>query len=251
MNQNAKIITSDADNQKNSKNEQNSNQYLLNINQIKFSLYNPQQNIPFNISDFSLNQDMKSLSFQKIHNNALEEQKLSNNSFISSDFLNKKKPFSRDYILASFHDQKSTIFLQRIIMGANLETINNILSELKGIFRKIIKDKNGNYFCSDLFKVCGQNQRIQILEEISPYLSKDCSNHFATHAIQIWIGNASCEAEYRLILNSFNNCNKFLDDALDPKGAYTMGKIIEHIPEIYRIEFNYIFTSFIEFISKQ
>ena len=90
-------------------------------------------------------------------------------------------------------------------MGAKQEIIIYIIKELKGIFRKIIKDKNGNYFSSDLFKVCAQEQRIQILEEISPYLSKDCSNHFATHAIQILIGNASCEAEYRLILNSFKS----------------------------------------------
>ena len=256
MNQCTKIITSDTNDPNNLKNilenfdNQKSKQYNLNMNQIEFSLYNPKQNIPSNVSDFSYNKDMKSLFVQKTNDNALEAQKLSNNFFKPLNSLNQNF-FPKNYILACLSDQKSTILLQRIIIEASHETIDNILSELKGIIRNIIKDRNGNYFCSDLFKVCEQNQRIQVLKELSPYLSKDCSNNFATHPIQTLIGNASCEIEYKLILNSFNNCNKFLDAALDPKGAYTMRKIIEHIPEKYRIEFNYIFTYFIEFISKK
>ena len=82
MNQCTKIITSDTNDPNNLKNilenfdNQKSKQYNLNMNQIEFSLYNPKQNIPSNVSDFSYNKDMKSLFVQKTNDNALEAQKL-------------------------------------------------------------------------------------------------------------------------------------------------------------------------------
>ena len=46
---------------------------------------------------------------------------------------------------------------------------------------------SSNYFCTDLFKVCEQNQRIIILGELSQFLSEDCVDNFATHPIQALI----------------------------------------------------------------
>ena len=165
--------------------------------------------------------------------------------------LSEQNTFSRDNFLAFFKEQNSTIFLQRFIMGANKEIIDFILLALKDNFRSIIKHKNGNYFCSDLFKICEQKQRIQILKEISPYLSNDCTNNFATHPIQALIEKASSDEEYKLILNSFKDYELFLYAALSPNGAYTLQKIIERIPEEYRKEFNDIIINFIGFISKE
>ena len=165
--------------------------------------------------------------------------------------LSEQNTFSRDNFLAFFKEQNSTIFLQRFIMGANKEIIDFILLALKDNFRSIIKHKNGNYFCSDLFKICEQKQRIQILKEISPYLSNDCTNNFATHPIQVLIEKASSDEEYKLILNSFKDYELFLYAALSPNGAYTLQKIIERIPEEYRKEFNDIIINFIGFISKE
>jgi hypothetical protein len=158
---------------------------------------------------------------------------------------------TKAYIISSFNDQQQTIFLQRFLMGASKEDIETIVKELLGTFRHIIKDKNGNYFCTDLFKVCEQNQRIMILEELSPFLSEDCVDNFATHPIQALIDRASTELEYKLILYSFNDYNKLLYASLEPNGAYTIQKIIERIPDRYRNEFNYIFISFVGFISKK
>ena len=223
---------------------QNSMQFNLNKNQIYYSNNDQQRNNPLNFSGISFNQDTKSLPMQRVPNLEKDFSPLPPN-------IMDQNTFSRDHLLFYFRDQKSTIFLQRIIMGANKEMIEHILKELKGIFRRIIKDKNGNYFCSDLFKVCELNHRIQILGELSPFLSEDCTNNFATHAIQALIDRSSTEEEYILILFSFNEYNKFLFAALDPNGAYTMRKIIERIPERFRMQFNIIFTSFIGFISKK
>ena len=227
----------------------NSIQNNLNNRQTKFPLNNLQQNIPLISSGNYFSLDIKNLSEQKI-SDVLGNFKVSDVFLSQASSLNQKV-LTREYILASFNEQKTTIFLQRIVMGAQKETIEYILKELKGIFRKIIKDKNGNYFSSDLFKVCTQEQRIQILEELSPYICEDCSNNFSTHPIQTLIDRASSEKEYNLILYSFNDYNKFLFVALDPNGAYTLQKIIERIPEKFRKQFNIIFTSFIGFISKK
>ena len=165
--------------------------------------------------------------------------------FSSNIELTKKE------IIASLNNQQTTIFLQKKIMESSSETIESIVKELKGEYRKIISDKNGNYFCSDLFKICNQKDRIIILEELSPYLSEDCINRHAAYSIETLINCSESEEEYKLILYSFNDYNKLILASLDPNGAYVIKKIITKIPEHFREEFNINFTSFISFICKQ
>ena len=154
-------------------------------------------------------------------------------------------------ILTSLKNQKTTIILQKIIMEAKSDVIESIVNELKGEYRRIMNDKNGNYFCTDLFKICNQKQRIQILQELYQTLSDDAVNNYASHPIQTLIEFSSSEEEYKLILYSFNDYNKLLLDSSDPNGAYVIQKIITRIPERFRQDFNFIFASFIGFVSTQ
>ena len=189
-------------------------------------------------------------------NNANNKPILNPNSEIEStkihNCINELIPFifSIKFIIASLPSQQKIIYLQKELREANNETIEFMVNELKGYYREIILDKNGNYLISDLIKVCQQKHRIQILEELSPTLSEDCLNCFATHPIQTLIDRSAGETEYKYILMSFNDYNKFLTASLDPNGAYTIKKIIERIPFQFRSEFNYIFVSFIGFTSK-
>ena len=64
------------------------------------------------------------------------------------------------------------------------------MNELCGSFRLVIKNKNGNYFCSDLIKNCNKEQRIRILKELSGSISQDTVDEYATHVIQKLIENA-------------------------------------------------------------
>ena len=159
--------------------------------------------------------------------------------------------FSRENLLNAMLGTNQTIYLQKRLKGIGKNNIDYIIVQLHGIFREIMKDKNGNYFCSDLFKECDQEQRIKILNELSPTLADDCLNNYASHAIQTLIDRASSEYEYRIILSSFNDYNKLLYVCLDPCGAYTVQKLIERIPDRYREEFNFIFSSFIGFTSRK
>ena len=151
----------------------------------------------------------------------------------------------------SFNNQSTTMIYQKLLMEAKNETIKSIVRDLKGEYRIIINNKNGSDFANDLFKICNQKERIEILEELSPILSQDCNNIYAASPIRTLIEFSSCELEYKLILSSFNDYNKLLFAALNPNGAYTIQKIIERIPERYRAEFNLIFISFVSFVSKQ
>ena len=164
---------------------------------------------------------------------------------------NQNNIFSRQNIINAFMDQNKTIYLQRKLRTISKNEIDYIIGQLQGIFREIMKDKNGNYFCSDLFKECDQEQRIKILNELSPTLADDCLNNYSSHAIQTLIDRSSSEFEYKLILSSFNDYNKLLYVCLDPCGAYTVQKLIERIPDRYREEFNFIFSSFIGFTSRK
>ena len=187
------------------------------------------------------------------------EHKLSSDSIYSfasnlsifSHILNGNKLFSqyksseitlkKEDILSAFNNQRNTILLQKCLLEKNHDLLNNIINEMSGTFSEIIKNKNGNYFCSDLFKVCDKNQRIMILKEIYNALSEDCVDEYGTHPIQTLIVLSECEEEYKLILSSFNDYNKILRASLNPNGSYVIQKIIVHIPERYRMEFNLLF----------
>jgi pumilio RNA-binding family len=136
-------------------------------------------------------------------------------------------------------------------MESSKEDIDNIINELSGNYRDLIKDKNGNYFCSDLFKICNQEQRIKILKELTKTISDDCVNRFGNYPIQTLIEYSACEEEYQLILNSFNDYLKLVYASFDTYGSYVIQKIIEHIPEKFRIKFNLLFITSIPIISFQ
>ena len=120
----------------------------------------------------------------------------------------KPSIYSIKSILSAFNNQNSTIFLQKSLMDVSKDEIDNIIKEMKGYFSSIIKNKNGNYFCKDLIKICDKNQRIQILEEISKNMNEDYIDEFAMHPIQTLIELAKSEEEYKLILKPFNDYNR-------------------------------------------
>ena len=157
--------------------------------------------------------------------------------------------FSKKTIMSAFTNQKTTIILQKSLNNATKETLDNIIDEMSGCYSSIIRNKNGNYFCSDLFKVCDKSQRIKVLKELSNTLSEDCIDEYGTHPIQTLIELAESEDEYKLLLLSFNDYNKILRAALSQNGTYVIQKLIRHIPEKYRMEFNLIFVKFVCILS--
>jgi hypothetical protein len=171
----------------------------------------------------------------------------------SKEPINKttKIPLTGKAILSCFKTQKTALILQNILMESSKEEIDNIINELSRNYRDLIKDKNGNYFCSDLFKICNQEQRIKILKELTKTISDDCVNKFGNHPIQTLIEYSACEEEYQLILNSFNDYLKLVYASFDTYGSYVIQKIIEHIPEKFRIKFNLLFIASIPIIAFQ
>ena len=157
--------------------------------------------------------------------------------------------YTKSSILSAFTNQRSTIILQKSLMEISKDTIDLIIKEMSGTFSENIKNKNGNYFCSDLFKVCDKNQRIIILEELKNTLSDDCIDEYGTHPIQNLVELASSEEEYKLILFSFKDYNKILNASLNPNGSYVIQKIIVHIPEQLRLDFNAILIKYLSVLA--
>ena len=174
------------------------------------------------------------------------EQKLSLDSIYSFKSTSTSSssmiyPMTKSSILSAFNNQHDTIYLQNMLKEATRECLEQIIKEMGGMFSIIIKNKNGNYFSSDLFKACDEKQRIIILKELSISLCYDCIDEYGTHSIQTLIEISSCEEEYKLIIDSFNDYNKISNAAKNCNGFYVIQKIINHIPEIYRMNFNYLF----------
>ena len=168
----------------------------------------------------------------------------------SAPITDKKIIFSRNNILQCFKSQTNTKQLQKSLVGISKENINYIINELSGNFRFSIKNKNGNYFCSNLIKICTKEQRLKIVKELSNTISQDSIDEFGTHPIQNLIEIASSEEEFQLILSSFKDFNDISSPSLNKYGTYVIQKIIIHIPEELRINFNYIFVNFICVLSR-
>ena len=196
---------------------------------------------------FSSNSSSASSSFLlPLFSNSLNKNLLSN----SDDKKEQFKIFTKENMLLAFNNQKSTKYLQKSLVGISKDIIDNIIYELTGCFRMIIKDKNGNYFCSDLIKICDKNQRIKILKELSNTINEDCTDEFGTHTIQNLIEFASSEEEFKLLLISFNDFNRITVTSLNQYGTHVIQKLIVHIPEKYRMLFNLMFVKFICILSR-
>ena len=190
-------------------------------------------------------------SMNSINSNSILFPLFSPNHYNKLDFKKDQlKFFSKQNILLSFTNQKSTKQLQKSLVGISKDIIDFIIYELTGCFRMIIRDKNGNYFCSDLLKICDKNQRIKILKELSNTINEDCIDEFGTHTIQNLIEFASSEEEFKLLLVSFNDFNKITVTALNQYGTHVIQKLIVHIPEKFRMVFNLMFVKFVCILSR-
>jgi hypothetical protein len=190
-------------------------------------------------------------SKNSINSNTILFPLFSPNLYNKLDFKKDQlKFFSKQNILFSFTNQKSTKQLQKSLVGISKDIIDFIIYELTGCFRMIIRDKNGNYFCSDLLKICYKNQRIKILKELSNTINEDCTDEFGTHTIQNLIEFASSEEEFKLLLVSFNDFNKITVTALNQYGTHVIQKLIVHIPEKFRMVFNLMFVKFVLVLSR-
>ena len=190
-------------------------------------------------------------SMNSINSNTILFPIFSPNHYNKLDFKKDQlKFFSKQNILLSFTNQKSTKQLQKSLVGISKDIIDFIIYELTGCFRMIIRDKNGNYFCSDLLKICDKNQRIKILKELSNTINEDCIDEFGTHTIQNLIEFASSEEEFKLLLVSFNDFNKITVTALNQYGTHVIQKLIVHIPEKFRMVFNLMFVKFVCILSR-
>ena len=175
--------------------------------------------------------------------------KISFDDIFNTVIIKKKNQLTKEKMIPSFEKKDLTDELQKIIMNASGDEIKIILDELTGSFRSSIKSKYGNYFMIDLFKVCNNEQRKKILTEIQDYISTDCSNKYSFHAIQSFIELTSTEDCYKLILHSFYDEKLLLFNSFDPNGSYVIQKIISHIPEKFRKDFNMLFIKIFTLIS--
>ena len=236
--------------------EANQNKNInIQFNNISFpnpNQINPQQNLFTKKYVFHPNKKEQMVTNNDI--NKSEENNIKNNDpsyQMSQNFSLCDIQLSKKGIMNSLNDQKTVFIIQKILQGSSSEAIKKLVLELQGNYRFLILDKYGNFFCKDLFKIIDTNERILILNELSKTISEDCCHNYATHPLQALVEFSSTKEEYDLILYSFNDYNKLLFATTDPNGSYVIQKIIDRIPERFRGDFNYIFTSFIGFVCKK
>ena len=198
---------------------------------------------PFSSVSSNFSQSFPMLKFSPSNNNT--SNILNNQNSKNSGKINNINNF-----LIIFKNQKLTKEFQKKLETASMDTIEKVVNELSGKYRLAIKNKNGNYFCSDLIKKCNKEQRLKILKELSNTISQDSIDEFGSHVIQKLIEFASGEEEYNLLLFSFNDSNSILKTSMNPNGTYIIQKLIVHIPEKFRMKFNLIFVNFVLTLSK-
>ena len=175
-----------------------------------------------NKNNFELNKDSSKNSTCSSNNNSF-------NLYTKSDILNLLK------------NKKSSILLQKEIKSFSEIEIEHIVYELKGSFIYLLQDKNGNYFCSDLFKLCSQDLINKIILEIKNEILSLILHNYANHSIQTLIECIKSENNYILISDIFRNEKILFDIALNSNGNFIVQKFITNIPEKFRLEFNNLF----------
>ena len=152
-------------------------------------------------------------------------------------------------ILSALTSQKVSIYLQKIVREMKSSELDLLLNELKGNFFSLMIDKNGNYLCSDIFKLCNPFQRQVIIKEIFNFIDDIAIHEYGTHSIQTLIEFASTKEESFLLCSSLSNDFKMSKVALHPRGAYVIQKMIQRIPETIRNNFNYYLMKIIHLLS--
>jgi pumilio RNA-binding family len=196
----------------------------------------------YDLNDSNLNQN-NNQNFNNISkikkNNFYDLNKSSNSNRSTKDssfiFLSKEE------ILNSLQNQKSALNLQSQIKNMNSTEIFHIFFELKGKFCDIIKDKNGNYFCNDLFNLLNEKQRFEILQEISNEFLILANQNYSTHPIQTLIQLANTKEEINFFNYIIKDENSFKFLAMNQNGCFVIQKFLLFIPENQRTKINYFF----------
>ena len=193
----------------------------------------------------------KKIPFENFKENFNKANLENSNSNNSNETLNTsiQMILTKEEIFFALSKQKTGIFLQKTIKEMNNIEISNIIQELKDSFSKLMKDKNGNYFCSDLFKLCSINQRLIIIKEIINDFINLSINQFGTHPIQILIELIESNEEIEIFSKVFNNLEQFLKLCFNSNGSYVIQKLITYIPENKRIFINNLFLNSIHILS--
>ena len=193
----------------------------------EISLNNESNNIksPISFSKFKL-------LFENSKTNETSNLNMNNNNISSKNIYSKKEIFS--YL----SNQKSGIIFQSKIREMSDFEIEKLIEELENSFSECMMDRNGNYFCNDLFKICNSKERILILNEIKDKFIELSLHNYATHPIQKLIECAKSFEEMNLIVSNFNNRNDLLQLALNSNGSFVLQKIIMFIPEEIRSNLN-------------
>lgn len=199
-------------------------------------------------SEFEKNFNNSSASFKDSFTDSSSRSGMDTSSSLSP----KSQPliYTKKDIFSALTNQKSSIFLQGIIREMNSFEISHFIKEITGHFSQVMNDKNGNYLCSDLFKVCTPLQRIGILREIFNEFDEIAIHEFGTHPTQTLIELAKTTEEIMLITSALSEYNTVLKVALNPNGSYVIQKIIMNIPEQNRQNFNMYLLNILPYLSQ-
>ena len=174
--------------------------------------------------------------FKKEYSKINESSNVNTNN--KNSITSSKNIFSKKEIFSYLSNQKSGMIFQSKVREMNSFEIEKLIEELKNSFSQCMMDRNGNYLCNDLFKICNSKERIIVLNEIKDNFIELSLHNYATHPIQNLIEFSQSFEEMNLISTFFNNRNDLLKLALNPNGYFVLQKILMFIPEEIRCNLN-------------
>jgi hypothetical protein len=183
-----------------------------------------------------LNDKKANSKFKKENSKINESSNLNTNN--KTSITSSKNIFSKKEIFSYLSNQKSGMIFQSKVREMNSFEIEKLIEELKNSFSQCMMDRNGNYLCNDLFKICNSEERIIVLKEIKINFIELSLHQYATHPIQKLIEYAKTFEEMNIISSSFKDRNDLLKISLNPNGSFVLQKIITFIPQEIRNNIN-------------
>ncbi|KAK9128439.1 hypothetical protein Syun_017236 [Stephania yunnanensis] len=139
----------------------------------------------------------------------------------------------RIYVMAK--DQHGCRFLQRKFSEGNVEDIFRIFAEIIDHIVELMTDNFGNYLVQKLLEVCSDDQRMQVLQEVTRKpgeLVRISCDSFGTRAVQRLIEFIKTPKEFSLVVSSLKP--GLLKLAKDANGNHVVQRCLQCLLSEYR-----------------
>eukprot|EP00742_Colponemidia_sp_Colp-10_P000746 GILJ01000810.1.p1 GENE.GILJ01000810.1~~GILJ01000810.1.p1 ORF type:complete len:1060 (+),score=180.51 GILJ01000810.1:230-3409(+) len=127
-------------------------------------------------------------------------------------------------LLAMAKTQNGSRYVQRQLSRAGPEDVEFIFNEIREGIADLMTDSYGNYMCQRMFQSCSANQRLQLLQTMSPRMVDVACDRRGTHALQTLIELVNMQEEEQVLIDSLTG--HVITLSMNAQGTHVVQRIL-------------------------